>query len=224
VQRDIDAVTSNRERLSSRLAESEQAVARHAAAAKQSALTGDDAELDRSEISLRAAQDRSTTLRTALTEVDQQLEAMERKKAEIADQKVRSETAAEIELTVRNMTEAAVEFNTAAARLSEHTARALPWLWEVRGLNDFVNVGRAQVPSAVDMVATMLRAYAEDVISGKAPATLPRGDGQVPAEVLAPAQQSAEPAIKYQVVKEPMYKGFPQCRGKSDRRAGASTC
>jgi hypothetical protein len=221
VQRDIDAATSNRERLSSRLAESEQAVARHAAVAKQSALTGDDAELDRSEISLRAAQDRSTTLRTALTEVDQQLEAMERKKAEIADQKVRSETAAEIEPTVRSMTEAAVEFNTAAARLSEHTARALPWLWEVRGLNDFVNVGRAQVPSAVDMVATMLRAYAEDVM---APATSLRGDGQVPAEVLAPAQQSAEPAIKYQVVKESMYKGFPQCRGKSDRRAGASTC
>jgi hypothetical protein len=62
VQRDIDAATVNRERLSARLAESEQAVARHADAAKQAALTGDDAELDRAEISLRAAQVRGSTI------------------------------------------------------------------------------------------------------------------------------------------------------------------
>jgi hypothetical protein len=174
VQREIDAATANRARLSAKLAESEQAVARHAAAAKQAALTGDDAELDRAEVSLRAAQDRSATLKTALADVGQQLQTLERKKAEIA--KVRAETAAEIELVVRNMIDASAEYDTAAARLSEHTARAVPWLWEVRGLNDFVNVGRAQMPPAVEMVATMLRAYADDVVSGKAPATLPRGD------------------------------------------------
>jgi hypothetical protein len=55
VQRDIDAATTNRERISGKLAEAEQAIARHAAAAKQAALTGDDAELDRAEASLRAA-------------------------------------------------------------------------------------------------------------------------------------------------------------------------
>jgi hypothetical protein len=208
VQRDIDAATANLERLSAKLAESEQAVARHADAAKQAALTGDDAELDRAEASQRAAQDRSATLRTALAEVEQQLQALERKKAEIADQRVRAQTAAEIELVVRKMTEAAAEFDAAAASLSEHTARALPWLWEVRGVADFVNVGRAQVPPAVDMVATMLRAYAKDVISGKAPATLPRGDDEVLAEVPVPAKQAEEPHFKYQVVKEPMYKGF----------------
>src|SRR4029077_19687235 len=80
VQRDIDAATANRERLSAKLAESEQAVRRHADAAKQAALAGDDAELDRAEASLRAAQDRSASLRTALTDVEQQLEALELKK------------------------------------------------------------------------------------------------------------------------------------------------
>jgi hypothetical protein len=211
VQREIDAASVNRERLASKIAESEQAVARHADAAKQAALTGDDAELDRAEASQRAAQDRSATLRTALADVEQQLEALERKKAELADQKVRAQTAAEIELVVRKMTEAAAEFDAAAERLSEHTARALPWLWEVRGVNDFVNVGRAQVPPAVEMVATMLRAYADDVVTGKAPATLPRGDDQVPAEVSVPPQQPEEPHFKYRVAKaEPTYKGFPQ--------------
>jgi hypothetical protein len=173
VQRDINTATANRERLSAKLAEAEQAAARHAAAAKQAALSGDDAELDRAEASSRGAQDRSTTLKTALAEVEQQLQTLEQSKADIADRKLRAETAAEIELVVRNMIEVAAEFDAVAARLSEYTTRAVPWLWEARGLDDFVKVGRAQVPSAVDLVATMLRAHADAVIDGNAPAALP---------------------------------------------------
>jgi hypothetical protein len=176
VQSEIDAATANRERLSTKLVESEQGVARHAGAAKQAALTGDDAELDRAEASLRAAQDRSATLKTALTEVDQQLEGLERTKAEIADRKLRAQTAAEIELLVRNMADVSAEYDAAAARLAELTARAVPLLWEARGLDDFINVGRAQVPPAIDNVAHLLRAHADDVIAGKAPATLRRPD------------------------------------------------
>src|SRR5246127_1211147 len=88
VQRDIDGAIANRERLSAKLAESEQAIARHAEAAKQSALNGDDDELDRAEASLRAAQDRSATLRAALADVEQRLEALKRTNAEIADRKL----------------------------------------------------------------------------------------------------------------------------------------
>ncbi|MDA9406852.1 hypothetical protein [Bradyrhizobium sp. CCBAU 45384] len=85
---------------------------------------------------MRAALDRSSTLKAALTEVDQRLEALERTKAEIADTKLRAQTAAEIALVVRKMIEASVEFDAAARRLSEYTTRAVPWLWEVRGLDD----------------------------------------------------------------------------------------
>jgi hypothetical protein len=45
----------NRQRLSAQIAEYEQAVARHEAAAKQATRDDDDAELDRAEIALRAA-------------------------------------------------------------------------------------------------------------------------------------------------------------------------
>jgi hypothetical protein len=174
VQRDINAATANRERLSVKLAEAEQAASRHAAAAKQAALSGDDAELDRAEASTRAAQDRSNTLKTALAEVEQHLQTLEQSKGDIADRKLRAETAAEMELVVRNMIEVAAEFDAVAGRLIEYTTRAVPWLWEARGLDDFVKVGRAQVPSAVDLVAKMLRAHADAVIAGNAPATLPR--------------------------------------------------
>jgi hypothetical protein len=97
IQREIDAAHANRERVSARLADCDQAIARHAAAAKDCALTGDDAGLEAAEASLRSAQDRAVSFRTALSDIDQQLANLERNKAETADRKVRAETAAEIE-------------------------------------------------------------------------------------------------------------------------------
>lgn len=74
VQRDFDAATKTRERLSAQIVEFEEAITRHAAAAKQAALSGGDADFDRAEPAC-------TTWKAALTEVDQQLEALERTKA-----------------------------------------------------------------------------------------------------------------------------------------------
>ena len=119
IQREIDAAHTNRERVSARLAECDHAIGRNAVAAKDCALIGDDAGLDVAEASLRSAQDRAVTLRSALTELDQQLANLELTKAEMADRKVRAETAAEIERLVRNLTEVGAEFNATAERLSE---------------------------------------------------------------------------------------------------------
>ncbi|TYO68125.1 hypothetical protein FXV83_02395 [Bradyrhizobium hipponense] len=49
MQRDIDAATKIRERLSAQIVEFEQAISHQAAGAKQAALTGDHAGLDRVE-------------------------------------------------------------------------------------------------------------------------------------------------------------------------------
>jgi len=172
-------------------------------------LTGDDVELDRAEVSLRAAQDRTNTLRNALSEVDHNLEALERKKAEIADQKIRSETAAEIERLVRGLTEIGAEFNVMAERLSEHTRKAVPLVFEALGLDNFMATCRAQVPEALDLVSKLLRAHADAVVAGTAPATLPRADDQASAQVPAPAQPPEKPHFTYRVAKaEPTYKGF----------------
>lgn len=180
VQRDIDTASRNRERVSAQLVEFEQAITRHAAAARQAALTGDDAALDQAEAALRAAQDRSTTLKAALTEVDQQLEALERTKTEMEDRKVRAETAAEIELLVRKLTEVGAEFNSTAERLSEYTARAVPVVFEALGLDKFMAICRAEVPSALELVSTLLRAHADAIVCGRAPATLPRAEEPAP--------------------------------------------
>src|SRR5437016_6495947 len=126
IQRDIDAAKANQQRLSMRLAENDEAIARHAAAAKEAALSGDDARLEAAEASLRVAQDRAATLRTALAELEQRLAALEVTKGEILDRNMRAETAAEIELLVRNLSETGAEFVTLAERLYGHTGKAVP--------------------------------------------------------------------------------------------------
>ena len=51
---------------------------------------------------------------------------------------------------------------------------------EAPGLDDFLNVGRAQVPDAVDKVTQLIRVHADAVIAGKVPATLPCVQGPLP--------------------------------------------
>lgn len=206
IQRDIDSATANRDRLSAKLAECDQAIARHATAAKECALSGDDAGLDAAEASLRAAQDRASTLKTALTEMNQQLVDLERAKEDAADKKLRTETAAEIDRLIGKLTEVGTEFNDTAVRLSEHTIRAVPVVYEALGLDRFITTCRAEVPAALELVAKLLRAHADAVIAGTAPATLPRGDDQ---HMPAPPQAPSEPHFKYRTVKaEPTFKGF----------------
>lgn len=206
IQRDIDAATANRDRLSTKLSECDLAIARHATTAKEHALSGDDAGLDTAEASLRAAQDRAATLKTALTEMNQQLADLERAKEEAADKKLRAETAAEIDRLIGKLTEVGTEFNQTAVRLSEHTARAVPLVYDALGLDRFMATCRAEVPAALELVAKLLRAHADAVIAGTAPATLPRGDDQ---HVPAPAQTLTEPHFKYHPIKpKPSFNGF----------------
>jgi chromosome segregation ATPase len=186
LQREIETAKANRQRLSAKLAECEEAITRQATLAKDGAVSGDDAALDIAERSLRAAQDRVATLKTALLDVDQRLDELEKSKAEMADRKVRAETAAEVELLARDFEELAAQFDNIATRFSECTRRVVPLVIDAHGLNNFVAICRSDVPPVVAMLKTLLRNYADDVLSGRAPATLPRPDD--PAIVQAPAQ------------------------------------
>lgn len=207
IQREIESAKSNRERLHARLAEADQAAARHSSAAREAALSGDDAGLDAAEASLRASQGRTTTLRTALSELDQRIVDLEREQADMADRKVRSETAAEVELLARKLTEAGAEFNAVAERFASHTALAVPVVFDALGLDRFMAICRAEVPATLDLVVKLLRAHADDVIAGRAPATLPQPNDQV--QVPAPAPTPDKPHFTYRPAKaEPTYKGF----------------
>ena len=169
-------------------------------------MTGNDADLDRAEGALRAAQDRSATLKAALADVEQQLAALERTKAEMADRKLRAQTAADIELLVRKLTEVGAEFTSTTERLSEHTRQAVPLVYEALGIDNFMKTCLTQVPEALELVNKLLRAHADAVVAGTAPARLPLPQDEAP---VPPAQPPETPRFTYQVVKqEPTYRGF----------------
>src|SRR3954471_18535392 len=201
LQREIETAKANRQRMSAKLAECEQAMTRQAALAKDYAVGGDDAALDVAEGSLRAAQDRAATLKTALLDVDQRLAELEQSKTEKVDRKLRAETAAEVEALARDFAERAAAFDNAATSLSECTRRVVPLVIDGHGLNNFAGICRSDVPPAVTMLTTLLHAYADDVLSGRAPAALPRPDDPALVQAPAPAVPSEEhftygPAVK----------------------------
>jgi predicted nucleic acid-binding Zn-ribbon protein len=206
--REIDAATANRQRLSAKLAECEEAITRQATLAKDCAVSGDDAALDAAETSLRAAQDRAATLKTALLHVDQRLAELEQSKAEMADRKLRAETAAKIELLVGELTQDGAAFVTSAERLAEHTGRTVPIIFEANGVNNLVSICKSQVSEAIEMVCKLLRAHADAVIAGLAPATFPQPDNPALAQVPDAARPPAE-HFTYRPIKDhqPTYKG-----------------
>ena len=212
LQREIEAAKANRERLSANLAESEAAITRQTTLAKDAAVGGDDPALAAAETSLRAAQDRAATLKAALLDVDQRLAELEKSKTEMADRKLRAETAAEVELLVRKLTEDCAEFVALAERFSQHTGRAVPIVFEASGVHNIASICKSQVSDAIEMVCKLLRAHADAVIAGLAPATLPQPDNPALAAVPAPAAPPAEPHITYRpaIKPHPAYKGVVQ--------------
>lgn len=176
VQRDIDAAKVTLDRLSARLLDTDQAIVQHTAAAQKLALDGDDAGLDRAEASLRAAQDRRSTLKAAATQLEQQLSVLEQTKAENADRKLRAETAAVVELLAREVIDAAAAFDATAAALADCTARAAPIVFEATGVQHFALIARAEIPAAGDMIAALLRTHASAVLDGSGPAVLPTSE------------------------------------------------
>ena len=96
-EKKLDAARANRDKLAERLAVAEAAISERTSAAQRLARDGaSDAELDTAETALRASRDRRDTLSVALVELNQQVAALEKERDDLADQKLRAETAAAI--------------------------------------------------------------------------------------------------------------------------------
>ena len=106
------------------------------------------------------------------------------------------------------MIDLAAAFDAAAANLSEVTRRAVPVIWEARGLHDFIAICRAQVPSTVEMVGTLLRAHSDAVVAGTAPATLPCHPDDFPV-----SEAVAEPPTPQSPFTYHAFKGGPTFKG-----------
>src|ERR1700738_894033 len=98
LQLDLDRVSTGRTKVAERLAAAQSAVAEHRMAAQRLARAGaDDGALDVTEAQLRSAQDRVATLTAALDEIETQIATLQEALAQLADRKLRAETATQIE-------------------------------------------------------------------------------------------------------------------------------
>jgi hypothetical protein len=187
LERDLDTARAARIKLAERLSAAESAVIEKRSEAQRLARDGaDNAALDLAEAAHRGAQDRVVTLAAALAETTELVGALERSVADLADGKLRTETAAAIEKMAEEMEEAAAMFDTGAARLAETTQRAAVIIPDVHGLRAFAMIARAEIPVAVEMVAGILRDRAGATLAGTAPAALPKPESPPAAKTLPP--------------------------------------
>ena len=107
-----------RESLAERLNTAEAMLGERRDAAERLALAGaPDAQLDRAETHMRAAEDRAKTLRTAMAQLDEQILAIERELGDAKAQRDRDMMADEVEKMVAAIERAAPEFDAAATAL-----------------------------------------------------------------------------------------------------------
>ena len=167
----------NRDRLAERLVAAETSIADRAASAQRLARDGaSDAELDTAEAALRASRERRDTLSAALVDLNQQVVTLESERDDLADKKLRTETAAAIEVMADEMTKAGAAFDAGATALVETSRRVATIVLDGHGLQAFAMNARAEVPAAVTMIAGILRDRARATLAGTAPAALPKAE------------------------------------------------
>lgn len=171
--RDHDAAKSNVDRLAIRLTTAEQAVIDAKTLAQSRALSGDDAGLDAAEVAGAAALLRLSSIAAAHTEAEQVLAKLDNQISAALDAKTRAATAREAEALASDLEQAGASFDIAINALAAITAKVSPFVFEARGLEAFSTSSGTEVPSAVSIIASLLREHARSVLAGAAPATLP---------------------------------------------------
>jgi hypothetical protein len=169
----LGARQSQRSALAARLTEAEQAITEAQRAATEAALEGrDDTALDKAEANIRATQARVITLNEAIAALDAEIEALAQKEAADADQKQRAATAREINKLADAIENSLPDIVTSLKR--GHVAiEAGRFVFGEIGLYELLAQLERDLPSSFAILASEMRARAEQTIAGIAPATLP---------------------------------------------------
>jgi hypothetical protein len=173
VTRDRDAAKANVDRLAAKLIEAERFTIATRNAAQAVAMTTDDAALDIAEAAGAAALRREDTIRAASGEAGKLLAALEAQLAILTDQKQRAATVAEVTALADDLMQAGESFEIAISELVKATEKAARFVYEAKALETFAASSQVEIPEAVGVIGELVRAHAEMVLSGLAPATLP---------------------------------------------------
>jgi len=176
-----------RENLTERVNAAEAALKEKRDAAERLAIAGAaDAQLDRAEIQMRAAEDRAMTLRAALAQLDEQIVATERDLANAKAQRDRDIMADELGRMVAAIERAAPEFDDGATALVAAVAQSAASVPEATNFAANVDAVRREVLVAVQLVCEELRSTAVRTRAGNANIASPTASELEP----VPASQS----------------------------------
>jgi hypothetical protein len=178
-QRDAESALRSkrrdRESLTERLGIAEAAIVSYRAQARQLASEGaDDAAISKAEGRMRDSADRCVTLRGAIDDVDKIITGIEREIEQIIDRRCRAETSAAVNAMGDRVQRAAAAFDEAAKELEAASKEGGLIVPESRAISIFTGDANAQLKPATEMVVAALRQHAQGVLSGHAPASLPR--------------------------------------------------
>jgi hypothetical protein len=175
LQADLDAARNDCVTLTTRLSAAEQAVIeRQAEARKLARENADEEALDTANGRVRKAQDRSATLAAALDEAKVAIGDLERQVAEQTDRKLRAESAAKAMKLADECEAAPADFDATVNDILEVASRAALIIHDAKGVQIFLGSARMEIRIALESVAKLLRSRASQILSGAAPAGLPK--------------------------------------------------
>jgi hypothetical protein len=175
LQADLDAARAECAMLAVRVSAAEQALLdRQAEARKLARDNADEAALDTANGNVRKAQDRVATLAAALDEAKAALTDLERQVAEQADKKLRAESAANAMQLADECEAAPDDFDATVNDIMDVASRAALIIHDAKGVEIFLSSARMEIRIALESVANLLRSHASQILSGAAPAGLPK--------------------------------------------------
>ena len=156
-----------REKLADRLRAAETALGEIRAAATRLAMAAAaDAQLDWAEADMRAAEDRTKTLRTALAQLDEQIAATERELAAAKTQRDRELVANELQRMATAIEQAAPNYDTAVVALVEIITKSEASIPETTRFATNLDAVRHEVLSAAEFICAQLRSTAARTRAG----------------------------------------------------------
>jgi hypothetical protein len=171
----LKTARASRDDLAARRKMAETAAATHRAKASELASEGaDDKTLSATENAMRREQDRAATLSDALIKTESLIANLENEIATVLDQRCRVETAAAVTAIVEKLVSARTAFDAAVAQLIDAARESAVIVMDAGPLKIFAETIQQQLPPEIDFVAGVLEGHAKAVLSGTAPASLPK--------------------------------------------------
>lgn len=165
---------AERQKLATRSVAADRLLAEMRAAAEKLAVAGAaNAKLERAEAKMRSVDDQARTLRTELSELDEQIVATERALADAITQRDRELLADQIEALAGSVERAVPGFGASASALIESISKNPAQVVEATRFANSVEAVRREVLSAADLLCWELRALAVRTRAGNANRALP---------------------------------------------------